>query len=138
VRAAFVAVAAVALALAAACGDDDADLADDLRTLELRSVTENAVDALRDGRPELCRAWFSDELRRRCSADRLAEVLEDARLPASLKELKAVEFSDGQARVKLALVDSDGKNYEEEWLFVQGSQGEWSLDDIPAVRDCGR
>lgn len=131
-------IALTLLALSAACKDDNAELPDDPGLLEIGSVAENAANALRDGGPELFYQWFSIEFHQRCSEAEFLRALQDARVPASFRDLKKVRFSDGKAEVTLDLADSDGKGYQEEWLLIQGSQGEWYLNDVPDTKDCGR
>ena len=137
-RAAVIIAVAGALAVGIACGGSSDGLPDDAEVPKIASVAEGAANGFRDGGAEIFRQWFSPEFHQRCSEGEFAKALKDTQVPAGFSRLASVHFAGSSADATVVLVSGSGKEYEEEWEFVQGEQEAWFLDGVPATKDCGR
>lgn len=132
------AVVLALLALALACGGEDEKLPDDPRVQTIASVVEDAANDFGEGGTLLFYQWFSPTFHERCSPEEFGLALKETRMPSAFRALKAVDLGDGEANATSELIDDEGKSYREEWALVEGEEGAWYLNDVPATKDCGR
>ncbi len=78
--------------------------------------------------------YLSPDVQARCSKERFAEAMRDSGLPGTLRRIKWVKFSDGEAQVAMTLITQAG-DVDQTWI-LEASTRVWRIKEMPGLKQC--
>jgi hypothetical protein len=123
---------AVALPVAAACGEDQ-----DPRVKLIRTVSENAVYAWEAAGTDGLYDYLASSVAANCSREQLRQAFAARSTPRAWRAIKDVEFPEENRAKAVVVVAQDWGDELQAWEFVEESPGVWRVSSLPGIEECG-
>ncbi len=126
--------------LAFACGGDD--FPNDPRVGQIGFVAEEATYAYASAGPSGLYPYLAQDVRDRCSQERVAQALAGRDQPTGFFGLKKVSFEGDAARITITMIIRD-HNQDAGWVLVPNPGGPgaagypWYIARLPGLEECG-